>query len=144
MPRVSAGPWPKEQLLRGETWALLPPEEATDPRSLAPRMSSAARLEAAWEFGAAAWWERQRATPGPGSSPSGTSAGLSCPAPSPPSAAVWTSRDAASPTPSPDHTLPEAQAPAPKDPALPGAHAEALGPGASPPERQQALPGLHG
>lgn len=92
-PRACVRPWPRGGSCGGGTWACPPLRSGPPPLSPAPGMSSAS----VWRQPGKAGWQpggRDGRAParGPGNSPSGPSAGLSCPAPSPHSAAAWISR----------------------------------------------------
>ncbi|XP_069408672.1 TATA box-binding protein-associated factor RNA polymerase I subunit C isoform X3 [Ovis canadensis] len=127
------------QLLQRRDLGLLPPEERPPGPEPGPEDELSERLEAAWEFGAAAWWERQRGgRAGPRKQPkrhkrrtqlSSTFSSLS--------GRVDLS-DAASPPPSPDHTLPEARPQPPRTPPSQELTQEPWAQGI-PSERQQTL-----
>ncbi|NP_001071356.1 TATA box-binding protein-associated factor RNA polymerase I subunit C [Bos taurus] len=127
------------RLLQRRDLGLLPTEERPPAPEPGPEDELSERLEAAWEFGAAAWWERQRGSrAGPGKQPkrhkrrtqlSSTFSSLS--------GRVDLS-DAASPAPSPDHTLPEARPQPPRTPPSQELTQEPWAQGV-PSERQQTL-----
>ncbi|XP_065781188.1 TATA box-binding protein-associated factor RNA polymerase I subunit C isoform X5 [Muntiacus reevesi] len=127
------------RLLQQRDLGLVPPEERPPVPEPGPEDELSERLEAAWEFGAAAWWERRRGgRAGPGKQPkrqkrrtqlSSTFSSLS--------GRVDLS-DAVSPPPSPDRTVPE---PRPQPPRTPPSQELTQEPWAQgvPSERQQTL-----
>nr|XP_020752311.1 TATA box-binding protein-associated factor RNA polymerase I subunit C [Odocoileus virginianus texanus] len=127
------------RLLQQRDLGLLPPEERPPAPEPGPEDELSERLEAAWEFGAAAWWERRRGgRAGPGKQPkrqkrrtqlSSTFSSLS--------GRVDLS-DAASPPPSPDRTVPEARPQPPRTPPSQELTQEPWAQGV-PSERQQTL-----
>ncbi|XP_043754108.1 TATA box-binding protein-associated factor RNA polymerase I subunit C isoform X1 [Cervus elaphus] len=127
------------RLLQQRDLGLVPPEERPPAPEPGPEDELSERLEAAWEFGAAAWWERRRGSrAGPGKQPkrqkrrtqlSSTFSSLS--------GRVDLS-DAASPPPSPDRMVPEARPQPPRTPPSQELTQEPWAQGV-PSERQQTL-----